>query len=163
MKRSLPVDLSLVLSLATVLGMAMAVAGRWPAHELLGGVDLFHLRVEVVSAARGEFRGILVVLRARLLQAAPPVRELLLVERPVSLETLEPGDRQRAQLVALHRTALVQHRLRQVVELGREFLRWVATVAAADHFLGEPLVRIGAQRDIGGCDRLRSGRGGGTR
>ena len=27
MKRSLPVDLSLVLSLATVLGMAMAVAG----------------------------------------------------------------------------------------------------------------------------------------
>jgi len=38
MKRSLPVDLSLVLSLATVLGMAMAVAGRWPAHELLGAL-----------------------------------------------------------------------------------------------------------------------------
>ena len=38
MKRSLPVDLSLVLSLATVLGMAMAVAGRWPAHEILGAL-----------------------------------------------------------------------------------------------------------------------------
>ena len=38
MKRSLPVDLSLVLSLATVLGMAMAVAGQWPAHELLGAL-----------------------------------------------------------------------------------------------------------------------------
>ena len=38
MKRSLPVDLSLVLSLATVLGMAMAVAGRWPAHEFLGAL-----------------------------------------------------------------------------------------------------------------------------
>src|SRR5690606_15604507 len=29
MKRFLPIDLSLVLSLATVLGMAMAAAGRW--------------------------------------------------------------------------------------------------------------------------------------
>jgi len=40
MKRFLPIDLSLVLSLATVLGMAMAVAGRWPPSEALGILEL---------------------------------------------------------------------------------------------------------------------------
>lgn len=40
MKRFLPIDLSLVLSLATVIGMAMAVAGRWPPSEALGILEL---------------------------------------------------------------------------------------------------------------------------
>ena len=40
MKRFLPIDLSMVLSLVTVLGMAMAVAGRWPPSEALGILEL---------------------------------------------------------------------------------------------------------------------------
>jgi len=40
MKRFPPIDLSLVLSLATVIGMAMAVAGRWPPSEALGILEL---------------------------------------------------------------------------------------------------------------------------
>lgn len=40
MKRFLPTDPSLVLSLSTVLGMAMAVAGRWPPSDMLGALQI---------------------------------------------------------------------------------------------------------------------------
>jgi len=40
MKRILPIDLSLALSLATVLGLAMAAAGKWPPGDGLGVLEL---------------------------------------------------------------------------------------------------------------------------
>lgn len=40
MKRFLPIDLSLALSLSTVLGLAMAAAGKWPPGDGLGVLEL---------------------------------------------------------------------------------------------------------------------------
>ena len=40
MKRLPSIDLSLVLSLATVLGMAMATIGKWPLNDALGVLEL---------------------------------------------------------------------------------------------------------------------------
>jgi len=61
------------------------------------------------GAAPGELRGILGVLARRLLQVAAPGLELLAVELPVPLETLEPPDREQLQLVALEQLRLLAH------------------------------------------------------